>query len=193
MSNNRSVTVTGLDETIKMLDDLGKKGDQIARNASSRAATLMRQGYLVQAMTSATGLSRRTIMRYSYVKRATPKYESARINFSGSGIPATEYKYSLKRTSVATRAQVLVEWLGGQKLAAGFINPLGKAKHPLMTRSQKTTRNGKSYTYRKPLQTALAPSLATLYLSLPEGEVDNEASEILSRELVTLLDELLDE
>ena len=192
MSNSRTATLSGLEETLRMLDELGKKGDQIAREASSRAATLIRQTYLVQAMTSDTGLNRRTIMRYSYLKKATPKYDAARINFSGSGIPATEYKYSMKKLA-PTRAQILVDWLGGQKLAAGFINPLGKAKHPLRTRSQKMLSNSKNYTYRKKTEPALAPSLAKLYLSLPEGEVENESTTILSSELVTLLDELLDE
>lgn len=191
--SNKTVSVTGLEETLTMLDELGKKGDSIARQASSKAATAIRQGFLIRMMSGSTGLSRRTILRYSYTQKATPKYESARVNFSGAGIPATEYRYKMKRTgSSPTRAQILVDWLGGQKLAAGFINPLGKNKAPLATRSQKTLANGKGYTYRKKLGTALAPSLATLYLALPERDVETEAGDVLNNELVKLLDDLLD-
>lgn len=133
-------------------------------------------------------------MRYSYVKKATAKFENARINFSGAGIPVREYRYSMRRIT-DTRAQILVAWVGGgTKVAAGFINPLGKSKMPLSSRSQKAARGGKVYTYRKRKMTeALGPSLATAYLALPENEVAAQASTVLSAELVALLDDLLGE
>ena len=151
----------------------------------------MRQGYLVQAMTSATGLGRRTIMRYSYVKRATPKYESACINFSGSGIPANRIQIQLKRTKgVANTSTNSVEWLR-PKASSRLHQPTGQSQAPAKTRSQKTAKN----TYRKKTEPALAPSLATkLYLiATRRRRLKTNPPQYLSSELVTLLDELLDE
>src|SRR5690554_1665017 len=110
MSSGRTARLSGLDEVLNMLERLGQEGDKIAREASTKAATLIRQTYLVQALSNNTGLKRSIIMRYTYVKRATPKYQAARINFSGAGIPATEYRYSMKRVA-PTRAQILVNWI----------------------------------------------------------------------------------
>ena len=190
--STQTVSLTGLKETLKQLDELGRQGDQIARDAATKAATLLRQTYLVQAISSGTGIKSKTIMRYSYIKKATAKYENARINFSGSGIPVTEYKYRLKRIT-DTRAKIMLEWLGGEKLAAGFINPKGKKRAPLSTVNRKT-KGSKTYTYRQgKMENALGPSLATIFLDMPQGMIKNEAQTLLSRELTTLLDELLGE
>ncbi|GEM_PF-2837750 len=190
MSKNTTVTTTGLTEIIRQLDELGRQGDTIARSAASAAARQLRDNYIVQALAGATGISTAIVRKAAAVKKATPKYEAARINFSGSGIPVREYNYRARRTRHPTRAQILVDWIGGgEKVAAGFINPLGTGV-PLSTRNQRAGRNGKTYTYRKGKMTeALGPSLATAYLALPENEVATRAADALNRELVQLLDQ----
>ena len=188
-----TVSLTGLDDILSLLDRLGKQGDDIAREAATKAATLLRQTYIVQAFSGETGLKRSTIMRYTYIKKATDKYPHARINFSGAGIPVTEFRYRYQRKGAqATRAKIIVDFVGGEKVAAGFINPLGKNKTPLSSASQRTTKNGKTYKYRntKP-EAALAPSLATAYQRLDAGQVEKESLTVLSDEIVALLDDLL--
>lgn len=188
-----AVTVTGLNDILNQLNNIGRDGDKVAREAATRAATLLRQNYLVSLIKEQTGLKRSVIMDFSYVKKATPKYAHARINFSGAGIPVLEYRYQTRRLS-DTRAQILVDWLGGMKVAAGFVNPKGKNKVPLSSRSQRTTKNGKTYIYRntKP-EDALAPSLATIYLDIPRQAIERESQDALSEELMALLDDLLGE
>lgn len=192
--SNATVTVTGLAEVLSWLDELGREGDAVARNAASNAAQMLRDHYIVHALSGDTGLSSAIVRKYARVKKATPKYETARINFSGSGIPVREYRYRARPTRHPTRAQILIDWVGGgEKVAAGFINPLGKAV-PLSARNQRAGRNGKVYTYRKgKLADAMAPSLASAYLALPESEVAEQASNALSAELVKLLDQIFPE
>lgn len=185
-----SVQLSGLDAVLNQLDALGKEGDKIAREAATRAATLLRQNFLVGLISEQTGISRSVIMRYTYIKRATPKYEHARINFSGAGVEVGEYRYQIKKLD-ATRAQILVDWLGGMKVAAGFVNPSSKSKKPLRTRSQKTLKSGKGYTYETALGNALGPSLATAYLAIPSQAIDREAQKFLGEELINMLDDLL--
>lgn len=184
------VELSGLDAVLNQLHKLGKEGDKIAREAATRAATLVRQNFLVGLISEQTGISRSVIMRYTYIKRATPKYEHARINFSGAGIEVGEYRYQIKKLD-ATRARILVDWLGGMKIAAGFVNPSSKNKHPLRTRSHKTSRSGKGYSYETGLSKALGPSLATAYLAIPSQAIDREAQKFLGEELINMLDDLL--
>lgn len=216
MSNSRTARLSGLDEVLNMLERMGKEGDKIAREAATRAATSLRQNYLVGLINGQTGIKRSVIMRYTYVKKATPKYEAARINFSSSGILVREYDYHLRKRS-ATRASIMIDWIGGSKQAAGFVNPSGKKSAALATRNDRTTKNrlsdreyrlpgqegirhgakarkqliGKTYSYSSGrLADARGPSIASIYKEI-QAEAVEKASTYLSQELVELLDELL--
>jgi len=61
----------------------------------------------------------------------------------------------------------------------------------LRTRSHKTSRSGKGYTYRTGLTDALGPSVATAYLAIPSQAIDREAQKFLGEELINMLDDLL--
>lgn len=194
MSKNNIGTVQGLSTLLEQLERLGREGKAGIREAATKAATMVRQQYIVQALSSATGVSVGTIMRYSYVKKATAKYDNARINFSGSAIPVALYRYRPQKTGRAGRARILVDWVGGgTKVAAGFINPLGNGI-PLSTRNVRRHSLGRLYVYRKgQMATAMGPSVASMYEALPKAEVENESVVTLNSELAAMLDELLGE
>ena len=188
-----SVKLTGLEDILIQLDRIGKEGDEIAREASTKAATLLRQNYLVSMIRGEVGISRNVIMRYTKLKKATAKYEHARINFSGAGVPVSEYNYRQQRVS-ETRARIIIDWVGGEKVAAGFINPKGKKAAPLSSRNQRTTKNGKTYTYKNTRpEEALGLSIATLYQALPSGDIEKEAVKLMGNELIAMLDDIFGE
>jgi hypothetical protein len=188
-----NVIVSGLDETIKMLDSLGKGADALTRQASTEAANDLRDTWLISEVSGGTGIGRGVIRKNARITRASTKWPGAKIYFSSAGIPVEEYNYSRKAPGInATRSQILVDWVtGGQKVAAGFINQLGKRQTPLSTRTEKR-KGAKTYTYGKGKMTAaMGPSLATAYLDLPENEVQNQAQVRLNDRLTYLLDEAL--
>jgi hypothetical protein len=184
----------GFNELVKQLDGLGRQGDVLARKVASSAARWLRDSYVVQALSGSTGLSSAIVRKGAVVKAATVKYPSARINFSSSGILVREFNWRARRTNHPTRAQILVDWIGGsEKVAAGFVNPRG-AGVPLSTRNQRAAKNGKVYTYRKGKMTeAMGPSLAAAYLALPESDVASEAVIALNNELSQALDRFFSE
>ncbi len=177
-----NVIVSGLDETIKTLDSLGKGADTLTRQASTEAANDLRDTWLMSELSGGTGVARGVIRKNARIARASAKWPGAKIYFSSAGISVDEYNYSRKSTGVnATRSQILVDWVtGGQKVAAGFINQLGKRKAPLSTRNVKNK-----------MTDAMGPSLAAAYLDLPENEVQNQAQARLNDRLTYLLDEAI--
>lgn len=192
MANN-NVIVSGLDETINMLDSLGKGADALTRQASTEAANDLRDTWLISTVSGGTGISRGIIRKNARITHASAKWPGAKIYFSSAGIPVEEYNYSQKTAGInATRAQILVDWVtGGKKVAAGFINQYGKRKMPLSTRNEKR-KGGKTYSNGKGQMTAaMGPSLAAAYLDLPENEVQNQAQVRLNDRLTYLLDEAI--
>ena len=217
MTKYRTVQTTGLNETLRQLDELGRQGDEIAREAANAAAKTIRADYIVRQLSRDTGVSQAVLLASSRVQKANRKYPYSRINFSSGGIPVNEYGYRLRPID-ATRAQILIEWVGGrEKLAAGFINPKGSKQAALTTRNERVTNDrmsirqyrlpgekkrggkkatkqlyGKRYTYYNGrLGFARGPSMATMFKALPEGSLDNTASQQLAAEVVHLLDQYL--
>lgn len=197
MANN-NVIVSGLDETISMLDSLGKGADALTRQASTEAANDLRDTWIISELSGKTGISRGVIRKNARIARASAKWPGAKIYFSSAGIPVEEYNYTRKTAGInATRSQILVDWVtGGKKVAAGFINQYGKRKMPLSTRNEKR-KGGKTYSYNKDeygqeqRSAAMGPSLATAYLDLPQNEVQNQAQVRLNDRLTYLLDEAI--
>lgn len=187
--------LSGMTDVLSLLDELGRKGDDIARKAATQAARTLRSSYLVSAMSRATGIRQAVVLRHMTINDASQKYDSARINFSGAGILVREYSHRHRVVGgQGTRAQIIVDWIGGTKVAAGFINARSQRKTALATRNSKTTKQGKTYTYRQgKMVDAMGPSLAALYQALPDSQVRNEAEQTLSVALGQLLDELIDE
>lgn len=192
----QSANLSGMTDVLALLDKLGTRGDGIARSAATTAARTLRASYLVGALSRESGIKQSVVLRNMVAKPADKKYPAARVNFSGAGILVKDYSYRQRVVGGAggTRAQILVDWVGGTKVAAGFINARSQRKAALSTRNSKTTRRGKTYTYRQgKLMDAMGPSLATLYQALPEGRVSSEAQETLSAALNELLDEVFND
>jgi hypothetical protein len=164
-----------------MLDSLGKGADALTRQASTEAANDLRDTWLMSEL-SGTGVGRGVIRKNARITRASAKWPGAKIYFSSAGISVDEYNYTRKSAGInATRSQVLVDWVtGGKKVAAGFINQLGKRQAPLSTRNVKNK-----------ITDAMGPSLAAAYLDLPENEVQNQAQVRLNDRLTYLLDEAI--
>lgn len=89
------------------------------------------------------------------VRLAEASQLEARVVASSAGLPARAFRHSFELAGHPTRARIVVAWLKGQKLAAGFINPRGAQKAPLRTR-------GKHAAPDQP-KDALAPSAAALF------------------------------
>ncbi|MFC4161943.1 phage tail protein [Chitinimonas lacunae] len=148
--------------------------DQVAVAAVNEVASEVRQKELIPEFSSKTGVPRRTLGARIEVRRATVGNPVAEIRASGAGIPAKLFRFRAEATAEPTRARVVVDWVvSGSKVAAGFINPRGKARTPLRTYSSKedkrraTTRYyrikaGKSAQKVDDLDDALAPSTATM-------------------------------
>jgi hypothetical protein len=188
------VIVTGLDETMRQLEALGAKADNVVRQAATEAATDLRDTWLLREVSGKTGISRAFVRRQARVTRASKKYVGARIFFSSAGIPVEEYNHSRRNAGAnSSRSQILVDWVtGGQKVAAGFINQHGKRQQPLSTRNEKR-KGQKTYTYGKGKMTdAMGPSLAAAYLDLPEHEVRRQAEVRLTERLSYYLESVFD-
>ncbi len=190
-----TAAMEGVEETLRYLDDLGARGDVVARRASTQAAADLRSSWMVQTLSGETGISRSVVLRNMALKRANPRYPDARINFSGSGVLVRDYRYRSRVVDARhNRAQIVLDWVGGTKVAAGFINPRGRKKTPLSTRSSRTTSRGKTYTYnRGRLVDALGPSIASAFKALPEDQVQQQAQARLAERLTVLLGELTGE
>lgn len=219
---NDHVILTGLDETLRQLDELGSKADQITRQAATEAGNDLRDTYLIRTISAKTGLSHGVIRRHSKIHNANRRYNGAHIMFSSAGIPVTEYEFTSRTSGLnATRSQILVDWVtGGQKVAAGFINQYGQRKAPLATRNQRSTADrlsdrlyklngraqykidglkqkkqlkGKNYEYQVgKMQDARGPSLAAAYQDMSKVEVFREAEIRLAERLTYYLEFVLD-
>lgn len=185
------VALQGMPETRAWLDDLKRRGDVIARRASTEAADGLRTTWLVDQISGQTGISRQRVLGAMALKSANEKYPDARINFSGAGVLVVDYRHQSRIVDARhNRAQIIIDWIGGKKVAAGFINPRGSGRVPLSTRNVKAGK-GRVYVYRDGvIAAARGPSIATAYLALPSDQVEAQAEVRLSERLAFLLDEV---
>jgi len=165
------ITVKGLDEVLAILKPLPRELSRAAINTLNKGATAARK-LIVDPAVSATGMRRAALNGQIPIQRATSRFLVSRVRPKSSGIPVPEYKwrheeagkwrnvttpsgesYSVRNP---TRHRILVNWPGGEKVAAGFVNPFGSYQAPISTRR---------YAYRGDTTTmtvALAPSAAAL-------------------------------
>lgn len=169
------VHITGLTEA---LADLRATQDEIEKTSVrvvNTAASSIRRKLLVSAMSAKTGIDAKLLTNRIHIRRATAGRAEAIIAPSSAGIEVTHYDWHYTPVPGSlTRAQIKVKWITGIKTAAGFVNPHGKQKLPLRTR----TDGGKPY---KP-QAALGPSAAAQFKVLVDSDVRQAAQDILRRE-----------
>lgn len=175
-----TVTTTGIGETLSFLESLGKEGDRIAAQAATQTAQSLRANTIAKLISQRTGVPAAAVKEASTVRAAKASDPTASIVFSSSGIPVHMYRYRMKSTRAPTRAQILVNWVaGGEKLAAGFINPRGKRRAPLSTRYKGAGKPPKP-------RGALGPSIAAAYRTA-QDEILPEAQQQLENRVIALL------
>lgn len=158
-----SVSAFGFEAARKSLRDSGRKIEPVLRGTLNTTATKTRAERFVKPLRSTIkGKRLRPALK---VKRANTRRMESRIIPSSSGIPITQYAKWGYDPIDATRARIWVMGPGGKKIAAGFVNPSSAGRKPLISR---TSRRGRSntYTYKKKLQEAIAPSAAYWFKQL---------------------------
>ncbi|WP_371369959.1 hypothetical protein ACA097_09545 [Pseudomonas sp. QL9] len=171
-------------------------------NSINRAGRRIKRDLLVEPMSAATGVKRVIFNDRIAFRPATSNVPMGKIVPSSHGIPARSFRHrSFDPDSTGTRAKILVAWWNGEKVAAGFINPLSKRRLPLATRSEKAravragTRNPHIKRYRYSWgavpQNAQAPSAAALMGVMMDDGRQAQAADILAEEFNIDLDKVL--
>lgn len=179
-----------------------KEYARIEINSINRAGRRIKRVLLVEPMSAATGVKKAIFNDRIEFRAATSNIPEGRIVPSGRGIPARSFKHrAVDPDGTGTRARILVAWWNGEKVAAGFINPLSRRRLPLATRSEKArpiranTRNRHIKTYRYwwgPVpQNAQAPSAAALFAVVMDDARHALAADILAEEFNIDLDKVL--
>ncbi|PKM30229.1 MAG: hypothetical protein CVV07_07375 [Gammaproteobacteria bacterium HGW-Gammaproteobacteria-11] len=162
-----------------LLKTVQRSVDPVLRGTLNTTVTATRRERFTKPLRGV--LSSRRANRRMVIKRARRGRMDARLIPSGSGIPVTEYSRWGFDAIDKTRARVWVVGLGGKKVAAGFVNPGAQRKLPLSTRSQKIGRV-RTYTYKRALGEALAPSVAYWFKRLAQGNTLRWTNAFLRRE-----------
>lgn len=167
----------GMADAIETLNAMPGQVARAARTSVGVTATATRRRIVVLAM-AATGLKRSLLNSRTPLKRTSKKGEwSARLKPSQRGIPVPWYRWKHEPTGRnPTRHRILVGWPGGDKIAAGFVNPFGQYRAPLTTR-----RNGYD------LAIALGPSAAALFSTLFSEPDLTKTLDELEKEFMTRL------
>lgn len=170
-------------------------------NAINRAGRYAKRVLLVEPLSQATGVRKVILNDRIALRLATTGSPAASIVPSSHGIPARCYRHRADPVGGSkVRARVLVDWIGGEKVAAGFINPSSTRRLPLATRSvreRKLKKPGKlphikqyRYEYQAP-QDALGPSAAALFRVAVTPELRNQLGDKLAEEFNLELDKEL--
>lgn len=179
-----------------------KRYARIEINSINRAGRRIKRDLLVEPMSVATGVRKAIFNDRVQFRTATSNIPEGRIVPSGRGIPARNFRHRPSEPdSTGTRARIVVAWWNGEKVAAGFINPLSRRRLPLATRSERArpihahTRVPWIRTYRYwwgPVpQDAQAPSAAALFNAMMDDSRHALAADILAEEFNIDLDKVL--
>lgn len=167
----------GLADAIQAIGALKGEVARAARGSVGATATATRRRLVVLAMAE-TGLRRALLNSRTPIRRSNrPGDYRAQIRPSRAGIPVPDYRWTHQPTGHPTRHRILIDWPGGKKVAAGFVNPFGQYKAPLTTRLKGHA-----------LAVALGPSAAAL-LSILFSDADlGKAAQSLSSDFLRRLE-----
>lgn len=172
-------------------------------NALNRGGRRIKRLLIVEPLNAATHVRKQVLNERIKLRTATNKTPMATIVPSSRGIQARLYKHRAGAGS-GSRARILVAWINGEKVAAGFINPRGTRRMPLATRSERERKvknakrarlspDVKSYRYEwGPVpRNALGPSAAAMFAEHVTADVRGQAADILAEEFNAELDKVL--
>lgn len=175
------VEVRGAQELIELLGALPGEVKKAARTSLNRQVTATRKELIVQPAMQATGIKRATLNADMPLSKAGSNDLRARVRASGAGIPVPAYRWSHEPTgSHPTRHRIKVGWPGGDKVAAGFVNPFGQYQAPLTTR-----RKGIK------LGVALGMSAATIHKAIYSAEDQRQTADGLAEKFNTFLSDIV--
>jgi hypothetical protein len=176
-----SLRITGLEEAISRIGSWPARIEQATVVALNQQIVATRNEQWVEPAMAATGLSRAMLESRMPMSKATPDHRTATLGASSAGIPVTAYRWHAIPTGThPARARIGVAWPGGEKIAAGFVNPLSRQRFPLSTRLK-----------GRPVQQALGPSAATLVRALYGPAQKQATSEALAARLTALIDDVV--
>lgn len=171
------IRIDGIEALGSQLQRLPKAVLRGSVNSMNRAGTVSRK-YVVDQLSAFTGVKKKLLRRRFYRKNASLQKPTSAIAPSSAGVPVAEYRYSMQRIGTGknkTRARIRVSWPGGSKVAAGFINPLGKQKRALSTRTSKALAGIP--------RSAIGPSVAAAWKAMPKGGVESVTTDALVKNL----------
>lgn len=194
---------SGLQDGQNLLGIDPRKFARMEINAINRAGRRIKRVLIVEPLNAATHVRKQVLNERIRLRTATNKTPMATIVPSSRGIQARLYKHRAG-TGSGSRARILVAWVKGEKVAAGFINPRGTRRMPLATRSERERKvknakrarlspDVKSYRYEwGPVpRNALGPSAAAMFAEHVTADVRGQAADILAEEFNAELDKVL--
>lgn len=162
----------GFDSVLRNLDLLDEDIRRSGRSAVNKTLTAIRKK-LVNEIHRDTGINKRYLRTRLKVRRAGLRRRSGYVVPSSASVPVAEYRGVTLESVSPTRARIYVPWVGGgRKLAAGFVNPRGKMRVPLRSRSHKGR-------LRSP-EPALGPSVAAAVSELFDDDFRAEVQHVLA-------------
>lgn len=171
----------GLAEAIQAIGALKGEVARAARGSVGTTATATRRRLVVLAMAE-TGLRRALLNSRTPIRRSNrPGDYRAQIRPSQKGIPVPDYRWTHQPTGHPTRHRILIDWPGGKKVAAGFVNPFGQYQAPLTTRLK-----------GHDLAVALGPSAAALLSILFSDSDLGKAAQALQTDFLKRLETAVD-
>lgn len=194
---------SGLQDGQNLLGIDPRKFARMEINAINRAGRRIKRVLIVEPLNAATHVRKQVLNERIRLRTATNKTPMATIVPSSRGIQARLYKHRAG-TGSGSRARILVAWVKGEKVAAGFINPRSSRRMPLATRSERERKvksakrsrlspDVKSYRYEwGPVpRNALGPSAAAMFAEHVSADVRSQAADILAEEFNAELDKVL--
>lgn len=194
---------SGLQEGQNLLGIDPRKFARMEINAINRAGRRIKRVLIVEPLNAATHVRKQVLNERIRLRTATNNTPMATIVPSSRGIQARLYKHRAAAGG-GSRSRILVAWVHGEKVAAGFINPSGTRRMPLATRSERERKvksakrarlapDVKSYRYEwGPVpRNALGPSAAAMFAEHVTEDVRSQAADILAEEFNAELDKVL--
>jgi len=169
------VEFRGAGEALERLTGLNAQVKRAEVNAINALSTIAKREF-VEDINDATGIKKSLIRKSIASSRASSRKPMAQLLPSSKRVPVTQYKYKPNLSPHPTRARIVIDYIGGEKKLAGFINPKGRKKAPLR-------RKGKGVRY------AYGPSIASTFKLLLTG--DRHSS--YQKRIAELFEEKLDD
>lgn len=132
------VDATGVADALDKLRLADSQIDEAAIKAINQSAREVRSSVLAKEIESGTGFPMALAIQRFRLSTAKKRHLEATLTPSSLADDARLFDLRTGRVdATGTRAQIIVRWFGGSKVAPGFINPKGAKQAPLRSRNHK--------------------------------------------------------